>query len=224
MAMDNRASALGGVAIGLVIGILGGRVLGGQGEELAVSSLDQLTALAEAAIARDRAGINELYAPGAPGPDVAAGPTPLPPAVRERMEALVALYTPTFQITRQRIGQTILAVERLIQKGDGGVLGESIDLIALRSVDLSGGSLGDRRRNPASAGALALPMDLVLEKGERLRLFTGRSFGDPPEPGTRIAELHGARGIWEGEPGEGDRIWIADSRGQVLLDLDYLVP
>jgi hypothetical protein len=222
--MDSKASALGGEAIGLVIGILGGRVMSGQGEELAVSSLDQLTVLAEAAIARDRAGINELYAPGAPGPEVAAGPTPLPPAVRERMEALVALYTPTFEITRQRIGQTILAVERLVQKGHGGALGERIDLIALAPVDLSGGKLGDRRRAPNSAGEIALPEDLSLERGERIRLFTLRSFGEDPEAGIRVVELHGPRGIWEGEPGEDDRIWIADRRGQVLLDFDFLVP
>jgi hypothetical protein len=224
MAMNSKAAALAGVAIGLVIGILGERMMSGRCEELAVQSLDHLGALAENMIARERASIVELYPSGARGGGGAESATPLPPEVRERIDELEALLTQRIEITRQRIGESTLAIEKLVQKGDGGSVGESIDLVALTPVDLSGGRLGDRRRAPNSDGAIALPEDLSLERGERIRLYTRRSFGEDSEAGIRVVELHGPRRIWEGDPGERDRIWIADRRGQVLLDLDYLVP
>lgn len=194
----------------LLIGILGGSQIPSKTERLLVTALDVI----EMKLRELSSGQHD-YRPVEVEEARFAG---LSGSQRERLRRISSMIAPQLVVSIHEDG--VLRMERLVQKaGDDGE-NEFVEVRATQAVDLSRGRIGDQKRSPDSGRGLMLPSGLQLEKGESLRIFTTARFDAEPEADRQI-ELENDGGIWKGDRGEGDRVWIADRNGRVLLDLSY---
>jgi hypothetical protein len=111
-----------------------------------------------------------------------------------------------------------LEITKFVEKAGEDGSHEFIELKALKPIDLSNGRIGDTIRQVGSRESLRLPSNLNLNAGDKLRIYTTENF----EP-TKIVELHQKKGIWKGDFGEKDRVWISTMDGKVVLDYNYKV-
>lgn len=123
------------------------------------------------------------------------------------------------EILSGEMGGDRIRAERFVQKAGGGGDVEYVELLALADVDLSGATLGDKRRQPASGSELLLPQGLDLEFGDRIRIYTTRQ---PTSP-IRTIELENGKGIWKGDDGEEDQVWLKSARGEPLINFEYRI-
>jgi hypothetical protein len=145
------------------------------------------------------------------------------PGIRPEVQQAQAAASASFEVVQRRAYGDKLRPLRLVTKGFGEGDNEFIDLRALAPVDLRGGSLGDSKRPPGSPESVALGSDSNLDLGrdDVIRIFIGKEF--IREPGMKSVALGHHKGIWKGDRGESDRIWVADKDGNVLLDFDYSI-
>ena len=206
---------LGGALVGLLVGVLGSEVVRGSGARLVSQGLNYGTTILEDAVKRRQQSGRELAPQASQGrPDVDR----LPSHVQHIVRLAEQLAPKPIEVTRGSIANSEVKLVSFVQKAGGSGSHEFIELEALRPLDLSQGLVGDSKRQPTAAGALRLPPELRMKPGDRLRIFTT----EDPTP-TRIVELHNRKGIWKGDSGENDSVWVATSEGRKVLDFSYKV-
>jgi hypothetical protein len=201
--------------VGLLVGVVGTETIRRSTEELLNQALRYAAGSLEEAVNQKR-HIGVELAMGEPPnrPDVEK----LPADVQRIIRFAEELAPKPTELLTGSVSNDDVKLLRFVQKAGDDGSHEFIELQMRRPIDLSNGQVGDAKRQPGSPNALRLPAELSLNSGDRLRIFTTENYN-----AFRVVELHNPKGIWKGDSGEQDRVWVSTSEGRLVLDFGYKV-